>query len=88
MDMKNLLTAATLSFGIIAFASTAQANHQGTPNGKHPDGNGGAVCHGLRICTTLASACKGTYTEYTDPQGGTFGKCTKVKLAPPKLTSK
>ena len=47
-----------------------------------PDGNGGAVCKNTSTepgsCTLLSVDCAGTYTEYVDPQGVTFGKCTKV----------
>jgi hypothetical protein len=56
-----------------------------------PDGNGGALCKNTKrqpgSCTLLSIECKGEYTEYTDPQGTTYGKCTKVNRASQMLKS-
>ncbi|OEO30176.1 hypothetical protein VW23_022605 [Devosia insulae DS-56] len=76
MNNKPATILALVVLGVFALAGGASAN------GTIPDGNGGAVCKGMRHCTTLAVECKGTYTPAIDAEGNEYGKCTKVRVDP------
>ena len=86
--MTNSLKRLILS-SIVAIVASGSAPFSGTAIAATlPDGNGGALCKGAAFCDKLKQACKGKYTDATQPDGTVYGKCTQTSQTAPGVKAK
>lgn len=69
MKLAALVLTAAMSAAVIGLPAPGSAGTQTNET------TGATLCKGDASCQKLKANCGGTYTDYTDPQGTSYGKC-------------